>query len=124
MWVSVLTISFPFITGLNEAEESRNKDLDFKEKNKWKFIKSQIVLLPVMKLGENFKSLIFFLPAGIDCITYPFTLFNISFACCHRQKFIVATCELSSEWVIKGNEFGRKKRIRNLSDCFVLLQFL
>ena len=50
MWVSVLTISFSFITGLNEAEESRNKDLDFKEKNKWKFIKSQIVLLPVMKL--------------------------------------------------------------------------
>ena len=45
--VFVLTISFPFITGLNEAEESRNEDLDFK-KNKWKFIKSQIVLLPVM----------------------------------------------------------------------------
>ena len=38
------------MTGLNEAEESRNEDLDFEEKNKWKFIKSQIVLLPVMKL--------------------------------------------------------------------------
>ena len=59
------------MTGLNEAEESRNEDLDFEEKNKWKFIKSQIVLL------ENFKSLIL-LPAGIDCITYPFTLFNIN----------------------------------------------
>ena len=36
MWVFVL-----IITGLNEAEESRNEDLDFEEKNKWKFIKSQ-----------------------------------------------------------------------------------
>ena len=26
------------------------------------------------------------LPAGIDCITYPFTLLNINFACCHIQK--------------------------------------
>ena len=33
MWVFVLTISLPFITGLTEAEESRNEDLDFKEKN-------------------------------------------------------------------------------------------
>ena len=24
--------------GLNEAEESRNKDLDFKEKNKWNLL--------------------------------------------------------------------------------------
>ena len=38
------------MSGLNEAEESRNEDLDFEEKNKWKLIKSQIVLLPVMKL--------------------------------------------------------------------------
>ena len=30
----VLTIRFPFITGLNEAEESRSEDLDFEEKNK------------------------------------------------------------------------------------------
>ena len=36
--------------GLNEAEESRNEDLDFEHKNKWKFIMSQIVLVPVMKL--------------------------------------------------------------------------
>ena len=33
MRVFVLTISLPFITGLTEAEESRNEDLDFKEKN-------------------------------------------------------------------------------------------
>ena len=36
MWVLVLTIGLPFITGLTEAEaeESRIKeDLDFKEKN-------------------------------------------------------------------------------------------
>ena len=26
-------IGLPFITGLTEAEESRNEDLDFKEKN-------------------------------------------------------------------------------------------
>ena len=38
------------MTGLNEAEEPRNEDLDFEEKNKGKFVKSQIVLLPVMKL--------------------------------------------------------------------------
>ena len=38
------------MTGLNEAEESKNEDLNFEEKNKWKFIKSQIVLFPVMKL--------------------------------------------------------------------------
>ena len=50
MWVFVLTISFSFTTGLKEAEESRNEDLDFEEKNKWKFMKSQIVLFPVMKL--------------------------------------------------------------------------
>ena len=31
-----------------------------------------------------------FLPAGIDCITYLFTLFNINFAFCHIRKFIVA----------------------------------
>ena len=33
MWVLVLTIGLPFITGLTEVEESRKKDLDFKEKN-------------------------------------------------------------------------------------------
>ena len=55
MWVFVLTTSFPSITGLNEAEESRNEDVDFKEKYKWKFIKSQIVLLPVMKLFREFE---------------------------------------------------------------------
>ena len=32
--VFVLTRGLPFITGLNEADESRNEDLDFKEKNK------------------------------------------------------------------------------------------
>ena len=45
----VLTIRFSLITGLNEAEESSNEDLDFK-KNKGQFIKSQIVLLSAMKL--------------------------------------------------------------------------
>ena len=38
MWVFILTISLPFITGLNEAEESRNEDLDIKEKDKIKVI--------------------------------------------------------------------------------------
>ena len=65
------------MTGLNEAEESRNEDLDFEEKNKWKFIKSQILLCPPTPLGGEggalpyIKSLIL-LPAGIECITYPF----------------------------------------------------
>ena len=60
MWVFVLTISFPFITGLNKAEESTNEDLEFKEKNKWKFIKSHVVVLLAMKLWQNFKSDIFY----------------------------------------------------------------
>ena len=55
MWVFVLTISFPFITGLSEVEEARNEDIDFKEKNKWKFINTQIVLLPVMTLFREFQ---------------------------------------------------------------------
>ena len=38
MWVFILTIRLPFITGLNEAEESRNDDLDIKEKDKLKVI--------------------------------------------------------------------------------------
>ena len=42
------------MTGLNEAEESRNEGLDFKEKI------TKSLLLPVMKLCENFKSLILF----------------------------------------------------------------
>ena len=33
MSVLVLTIGLPFITGLTEEEETRNEDLDFKEKN-------------------------------------------------------------------------------------------
>ena len=33
IWVFILTIGLIFITGLIEAEESRNEDLDFKEKN-------------------------------------------------------------------------------------------
>ena len=60
MWVFVWTISFTVITGLNEAEESWNEDVDFKEKNKWKCIKSQIVLLPVMKLFREFQVIDFF----------------------------------------------------------------
>ena len=46
----------------------RNEDLDFEEKNKWKFIKSQIVLLPVMKLFRELQVTDTNLPAGIDCI--------------------------------------------------------
>ena len=48
----------------------RNEDLDFEEKNKWKFIKSQIVLLPAMKLWENFKSLIFFTSRQTGLLTH------------------------------------------------------
>ena len=65
MWVFVL-----IITGLNEAEESRNEDLDFEEKNKWKFIKSQIVLLPVMKLFRE--------PQVIDMFTGRHRLYYLS----------------------------------------------
>ena len=54
-----INYKFPFITGLNEAEESRNEDVDFKE---------------YFSLSSHW----YFLPAGIDCITYPLTLFNIN----------------------------------------------
>ena len=103
MLVFVLTKSFPFTTGLNGAKESMNKDLDFNEKNKWKFIKSQIVLLS--RGGEGgegsipgIKSFNFFFPAGIDCITY-FTLFNINFASWQIQKLKMALLSWAkNEW--------------------------
>ena len=123
MWVFVLTISFPFIAGLNEAEESRNEDVDFKEKNKWKFIKIQIVLLPVMKLWENFESLIVF-TSRHRLYYLPIYHFQHWFCLLSLSKIYNSPCELSLEWVIKRNKFGRKKRIRNLSDYFVFLQFL
>ena len=53
-----INYKFSIMTGLNEAEESRNDDLDFEGKNKWKFIKSQIVLLPVMKLFRELLAVI------------------------------------------------------------------
>ena len=53
MWAFVLTISFPFITVLNEAEESRN------------------VLLPVMKLFREFQVIdIFYQQASIVLLTH------------------------------------------------------
>ena len=60
-----INYKFPLITGLNKAEESRNEDLDFEDKNKWKFIKSQIVPPPPRGgVLPYIKSLIL-LPAGI-----------------------------------------------------------
>ena len=76
------------MTGLNEAEESRNEDLDFEEKNKWKFTKSQIVLLPVMKPFRELQVIDIF--STWHRLYYLPTLFNINFACCHIQKFIIA----------------------------------
>ena len=53
MWAFVLTISFPFITVLNEAEESRN------------------VLLPVMKLFREFQVIdIFYQQASTVLLTH------------------------------------------------------
>ena len=38
-------------------------------------------------------------PAVIDCITYPFTLFDINFACCHIQKLKIALLSWAkNEW--------------------------
>ena len=77
MWLFVLTISFPFITGLNEAEESWNEGVDFKEKNKWKFIKSQIVLLSVMKRFREFQVIgIFYQQASTVFIYLPIYCFQ------------------------------------------------
>ena len=87
MWVFVLTISFLFITGLNEEEESRNEDVEFKEKIK--VYKESDCASPCNKALREFQVIDIQLPAGIDCITYPFTLININFACCHMQKFII-----------------------------------
>ena len=82
------------MTALNEAEKSRNEDLDFEEKNKWKFIKSQILLCPPTPLGGEGGTPLY---QVIDTFTsrhrmyyLPIYLFNINFACCHIQKFILA----------------------------------
>ena len=40
---------------MKQKPRSRNEDVDFKEKNKRKFIKSEIVLLRVMKLFREFQ---------------------------------------------------------------------
>ena len=78
-----------------------NKDLDFNEKNKWKFIKSQIVLLSRGGGGRGAfpaSSHLIFFPAGIDCITY-FTLFNINFASWQIQKLKMALLSWAkNEW--------------------------
>ena len=76
---------------MKQKPRSRNEDVEFKEKNKGKFIKSEMVLLRVMpELLREFQVIYIFVPVGIDCITYPSTLFNIHSACCHIQKFIIA----------------------------------
>ena len=76
---------------MKQKPRSRNEDVEFKEKNKRKFIKSEMVLLRVMpELFREFQVIDIFVPVGIDCITYPFTLFNINSACCHIQKFMIA----------------------------------
>ena len=92
-----INYKFPLITGLNKAEESRNEDLDFEDKNKWKFIKSQIVPPPPRGGGTPLYQVIdtFTSRHHIGCITYPFTLFNINFACCNIQKNYTSSFELS-----------------------------
>ena len=90
MWVFVLTISLPFITGLTEAEESRNEDLDFKEKNQErvknkKNIKKGIKRVycesdctsPGNEALRKLQVIDTFLPAAIDCVTYLFSLFTL-----------------------------------------------
>ena len=77
---------------MNEEEESRNEDVDFKEKIK--VHKESDCASPCNEALREFQVIDIQLPAGIDGITYPFTLININFACCHMQKFIA---ELSRE---------------------------
>ena len=90
MSVFVLTISLSFITGLTEAEESRNEDLDFKEKNQErvknkKNIKNGIKRVynesdcasPGNEALRKLQVIDTFLPAAIDCVTYLFSLFTL-----------------------------------------------
>ena len=55
-------------------------------------MKSEIVLLRVMKLFREFQVIdIFYQQADrLYYLEYPFTLFNINFACYYIQKFIIA----------------------------------
>ena len=119
----VLTIRFSLITGLSEAEESSNEDLDFK-KNKWQFMKSQIVLLPAMKLWENFKSLIFF--TGRHRLDYLpiYPCFNINFACCHIQKFIIALLWAELRMSHKGKQVWKKEENSKPQWLFCVLTVL
>ena len=71
---------------MNEEEESRNEDVDCKEKIK--VYKESDCASPCNEALREFQVIDIQLPAGIDGITYPFTLININFACCHMQKFI------------------------------------
>ena len=104
MWVLVLTVSFPFITGLNEEEESRNEDVEFKEKIK--VYKESDCASPCNEALRELQVIDIQLPAGIDGITYPFTLININFACCHMQKFI----KVLVSWA--KNESWREKSLQ------------
>ena len=82
MWVFVLTISLSFITGLTEAEESRNEDLDFKEKNQERVKNIENIKNGIKRVykesdsaspgNEDLRKLQVidtFLPAAIDCVT-------------------------------------------------------
>ena len=90
MWVFVLTISLSFITGLTEAEESRNEDLDFKKKNQERVKKKRNIKNGVKRVykesycaspgNEALRKLQVidtFLPAAIDYVTSLFSLFTL-----------------------------------------------
>ena len=105
-----------------KAEEPRNEDLDFEEKNKWKFVKSQVVLLPVMKLFRELQVIDTF-ASKHRLYNLPINSFQHWFCLLSYTKIYNSSFELSQEWVIKGNKFGGKNLIEFETSVTVLCSY-
>ena len=79
---------------MKQKPRSRNEDVDFKEKNKRKFIKSEIVLLRVMKLFREFQVTdIFYQQASTVLLTH--LLFSKLICLLSYTNIYNSCCELS-----------------------------
>ena len=79
---------------MKQKPRSRNEDVDFKEKNKRKFIKSEIVLLRVMKLFREFQVTdIFYQQASTVLLTH--LLFSTLICLLSYTKIYNSSFELS-----------------------------
>ena len=76
---------------MKQKPRSRNEDVDFKEKNKRKLIKSEIVLLRVMKLFREFQVIDIFYQQADRLYYLPIYPFQHKFCLLlYIQKFIIA----------------------------------